>query len=245
MQRRKISVRKTNKKYPRKGRAFRRISGLLDPNSESTVALPRDLNRSTFVLELTSSVNDVNTGGTGPQAYSFLLNAVSTYRAPGGALAGMPVAPTLLARAGLFFDEFKVTEMVVRYERAFSGHDVETKDNPIDERMIVLVDNDDSSLIVSEAKALNSQLPYIVHNLLEPRQNSCVAVFPQPSGVARRTWQNTSTSFGAGASPTLVAPAVLGSVKAWVFGYPAANITRGTFYVTWRCIMRGVSSTQP
>ncbi len=188
------------------------------------------------------TVNDANTGGTGPQGFAFLLNYPSYYRNPAAAFAQCGNVASSFANESKTFDEYKVLGLTVQYAPNFQSHADSTANISIDPTLVSCQDYDDSALLTSLGKALNSQDPNFCYTTVWGQSVKTVSVMKQTDAFDAAKWLNTQANTPS--APDSVNPGTLASVKIYRNGYGAANQIVGVWVLTWDVVFRGIYSAQ-
>ena len=188
------------------------------------------------------TVNDANTGGTGAQGFAFLLNYPSYYRNPAAAFAQCGNISSSFANESKTFDEYRVLGLTVQYAPNFQSHADSAASVSIDPTLVSCQDYDDSALLTTLGKALNSQDPTFSYNTVWGQSVKNVSVMKQTDAFDSLKWLNTQSN--SPSSPDGVNPADLASVKCYRNGYGAANQIVGVWVLTWDVVFRGIYSGQ-
>jgi len=218
----------------RRVRRGKRVKSMGNPKG----AVPSKANVDMFRTTITCTVSDMNAGGVGAQAFCFPLNYPTYYRTPAGAIAQLSNVPTSYANEFKMFDEYQVQSLTVEYI-PFYNYSIYANQNTFDPTLVVATDNDDSALLTSYAKAINSQ-GRCIYSILSNRR---IIVHQRNQGSnAKNRWGNTGSP--SPATPDAITPLTLGSVKTFVPAYSLAGANRGLWVATWDVCYRGIFTSQ-
>lgn len=221
-----------SRKHPVKGRKI-----LVRSSVPRRIAGPANINM--FRTSVTATTADTNTAGTGSQAYSFYLNYPSYYRNPAGSSAQMSNVPSSLGNEFKMFDEYQVQQLHVEYIPFMNYQTLAAGTTVVDPTLVLATDNDDSALLTSYAKAINSQ-GRALFSVLSPRRIVRRQRNEGPEAAAR--WGNTGAPIPG--SPDPYTPLTVSSIKAFVPAYHAINSPKGLWVATWDVVYRGIYTSQ-
>jgi hypothetical protein len=222
------------KQHPHKGR--KRQSNLVN-YVPRIVGGARNINA--FRTLVTATTSDINTGGTGSQGFSFYLNYPSYYRNPAGANAQMSNVPTSLGNEMKMFDEYQVQSLTVELLPFMNLQTLAAGTTVVDPTVVLATDNDDSALLTTYAKAINSQ-GRAIFTILSNRRIVRHQRNEGPESALR--WGNCQNNTPSAPDPET--PLMLSSIKAFVPAYGAANQPKGLWVATWDICYRGIYTLQ-
>jgi hypothetical protein len=196
-----------------------------------------------FRAVVRATVVNSNTAAATAQGFSFWLNYPTYYRNPAGTNVQAAIVATSFPNEQKLYDEYRVVGLRVSYLPVYQPAAASTSAAPFDPTMVVLSDDDDSALLVSTAKALNSQNgSFAVRSIEGQGSPFIIAHQRQTDAFNSLKWLNTQSPTPT--SPDVTNPAQAASVKVYCLGYPAMNISAGTFILEWDVVFRGVYSGQ-
>lgn len=199
-------------------------------------------NSAEFAQLVRGSFQDFNTGGTSQQGYSIFLNYPSYRVNASGTIAQCTTVTGLLANEQKVFDEYKVTQLKVKYLSWVTGSvRVNTSvaytapNSPI---LIMGIDLDDSAIWTGYSKALGSQNP-AVYNKYSSNGVHTITM-RQRDQVEKMKWLNLGAIVpNTSTPPDPNNPAKLASVKMYIDSYQIANTTEATIFCEWTVIFKG------
>jgi hypothetical protein len=189
-----------------------------------------------------ASVNDVNTGGTGQQGFSFYLDYPTYYRNPANTVAQCANVATSYANEFKTFDEYRVLSLRLRYVPNFQSHADSTASVSIDPTLLTSQDYDDSSLLTGITKAFNSQDKSFSVSTVWGQDPKLLSFMSQTDAYDKMKWLNTAAP--SPSAPDAIAPGSFATIKVYRNGYGAANQIVGIYIAEWDVVLRGISNVQ-